>query len=213
MQTAPAAAPPAPSARNADAILAEAVAIGKRFRAAPRAPRDPHAVVRLLALREESGLSVADFARRVGVSAPTVYLWAKGCSSSGNPWPALAAALAKRNGAALAADLNAGLAGLTAANAPPGAPSDAPAPLAAEQPEAAQLASRRGRGCRGIGAFPRSSASRVDAPTVGERRVVEVREGSVIVVEALRLVREELQPGTPEHLEVLRDLVRAAASK
>ena len=70
--------------RTKSSALAEAVAIGKRFRAAPRAPRDPHAVVRLLTLREESGLSVADFARRVGVSAPTIYLWAKGCSSSGN---------------------------------------------------------------------------------------------------------------------------------
>lgn len=102
--------------RSQQQILDEAAEIVRGFK--PSAPKDPHSVARLLDLCEESGLSTLMFAQRVRINSAVLYLWRKGQTSSHKPWPALAAAIAKRQGAALAATANAALSPEQPASAP-----------------------------------------------------------------------------------------------
>jgi|SRR5688572_9078751 len=97
--------------RDIQGLIDEAATISLRFRESGKAPREPHVVSRLLALLEETGLGVVEFCRRAKVNASSVYMWKSGKTTSGKDWPALAAAIAKRDGASLAAVMNAEIGG------------------------------------------------------------------------------------------------------
>lgn len=96
--------------RNIDTIIAEARAIVAEFKALPKTTtRDPQKAARLIGLVAESDLSLSEFARRTGANQSTLSMWRQGKTTSGFKWHALTDALAKREGAALAAEMNAGL--------------------------------------------------------------------------------------------------------
>lgn len=99
------------STRDVQALIDEAATISHRFRESGKAPREPNAVSRLLALLDESGLGVVEFCRRAKINASSVYMWKSGKTTSGKEWPALVAANTKRTGAALAAAMNAEIGG------------------------------------------------------------------------------------------------------
>lgn len=90
--------------RSLNQIIDEAASIARNLKG--HKPKDPHAIARLLTLWEESALAVTEFCRRAGLTASVLYDWKEGKTSSGKPWPALQAAIAKRQGAALAAAAN-----------------------------------------------------------------------------------------------------------
>ena len=95
--------------RSIDELINEAASIGIRFKEMPRnAAKDPYTVDRVIAIYQASGLSTQEFVRRTkGFSASTLYMWSRGKGTNGEDWPALKAATAKREGAALAASINA----------------------------------------------------------------------------------------------------------
>lgn len=77
--------------------------------------------------------------------------------------------------------------------------------------EPATTPKRRGRppGSTSKKAAPASPAAN-DTRPIGDVRIVEIAEGSIIVLERVKVVREEVHPGTPEHTAILRDLYKRA---
>jgi DNA-binding transcriptional regulator YiaG len=117
--------------RTIDLILDEATTITARFKEQGRnAPKDPHAIARLVMLRQESGLGGVEFAKRTRTSPSSIYLWENGKTTSAKPWPALVTAIAKMQGAAMAASMNVGLD--VAPAGPPNIIAPAPAPTKAQ---------------------------------------------------------------------------------
>jgi hypothetical protein len=103
--------------RSPAEIMSEAKDVASKFRAQPKnATKDPREVARLLALFEERGLNVRDFAKAVGLSDTTIFLWSKGRRTAGGDWPELQAELAAHRGATLAAVINDGVPRREAAN-------------------------------------------------------------------------------------------------
>lgn len=88
---------------------AKAIVAGWKSAGIRTGPKDPRLVSRLLALFEERGLDTTKFSREAGISVTTMYLWSKGCKTSGQPWPELQAEVAMRRGAALSATISADL--------------------------------------------------------------------------------------------------------
>lgn len=158
--------------RTLNAIIDDAAEIVRGF---GKGPKNPIAIARLLSLCDESALATQEFARRVRCNMGSLYLWRKGQTSSQKPWPALAAEIAKRNGASLAASMNAEL---------------------ASAPEAVQAAAE-------ATSSPVERAKQVIKATRGESMRADWDKHPEAVAEIVRLHQESGMQATP-FLEAIR---------
>ncbi len=95
-----------------------------------RYPRDPVTIAKVLALREESGLTRERFCERVWVGPATMWCWEQGQTGGGKPWPELAHIIRQREVAQLTAAMGVPLTPESAAvwSIPAKNPLNAPAP-------------------------------------------------------------------------------------